>query len=97
MTNINIVYDDMYDDADIIAIPDFLVSAIEAIGQEFLFWIPTTDDEKYWIYIDGKKCSIAETIGFIDWLNSTYCKETEKAYIISQNTNYCPDYKIIEF
>ena len=83
MTKVNIVFDDFFDDADIIAVPDELVPKIEAIGQEFLHWDPPAEDSDYWVIIDGRKCCAAETTGFIKWLNSNYCANTEKAYILS--------------
>ena len=97
MTKVNIVFDDIFDDADIIAVPDELIPRIEEISQEFLFWKPSLDDKDNWLITDGKICLVKETDGFIKWLNSTYCKNIEKAYVIVRNTNYCPDYKIIEF
>lgn len=97
MTRINIVFDNFFDDADIIAIPDEIAFKIEAIGQEFLKWVPGATDSSYWTIIDGRKISVAETDGFIKWLNSKYCLRTEKAYVVNRNTRYCPEYKIIEF
>ena len=97
MTKINIVFDGMFDDADIIAVPDEIVSRIGEIGQEFLDWVPSAEDSDYWIIIDEQKCSVAETDGFIKWLNSVYCNNTEKAHVVARNTSYCPDYTIIEF
>ena len=97
MTRINIVFDDVFDDVDIIAIPDEISSKIEAIGQEFLHWVPNAKENDYWTIIDGKKYSVAETEGFIKWLNSGYCSETEKAYVVEAHTNYCPIYKVVAF
>lgn len=97
MTRVNIVFDGFYDDADIIAIPDEIVPNIKAIGQEFLHWVPTAEDSDYWSIVDGQKYAVAETVGFIKWLNAFYCSETEKAYIVASNTNYCPQYRIIRF
>lgn len=97
MTKVNIVFDNVFEDADIIAIPDEIASKIEAIGQEFLDWVPNAKDSDYWTIIDGKKYSVAETNGFIKWLNSYYCSKTEKAYVVTRNTNYCPLYKAIKF
>ena len=97
MTKVNIVFDGVLDDADIIAVPDAIASKIEAIGQEFLYWVPNADDSDYWIIIDGKKYSVAETTGFIKWLNSNYCLNMENAYIVNKNTHYCPQYPTIEF
>ena len=97
MTKVNIVFDNVFDDVDIVAIPDEISTKIEMIGQEFLDWVLNAKDSDYWMVIDGQKYSIAETNGFIKWLNSCYCSKIEKAYIVAQNTNYCPQYKVIEF
>ncbi|MBR5783450.1 MAG: hypothetical protein IKY33_04430 [Clostridia bacterium] len=97
MIKVNIVFDDIFDDTDIIAIPDEIFSHIEEIGQAFLHWVPTVEDPDYWTTIDGKKCVVAETDGFIKWLNATYCKDSEKAFVVARNTNYEPNLKIIEF
>lgn len=97
MTKVNIVFDDVFDDVDIIAIPDEIAYKIEEIGQEFLDWVPDPNDKDYWITINGNKCVVAETAGFIKWLNSYYCLEKGKAYVIATKTNFCPEYKTIEF
>lgn len=90
MTNINLVSDGNLDDADIIAVPDELVSVIEEIGAEFLRWVSTAEDSDYWTIIDGRRCVVAETNGFIKWINSCYCKYIEKACIVARNIKFCP-------
>ncbi len=97
MTKVNIVFDGVLDDADIIAIPDKIAPKIEAIGQEFLDWVSNANDSDYWVIIEGKKYSVAETSGFIKWLNTCYCSKIEEAYIVNKNTTYCPQYPTIEF
>lgn len=99
MTKVNIVFDNMFDDADIIAVPDILAADIEKIGQEFLWWVPSApaEDRDYWAFKNGRKYLITETDGFLKWLNARYCQKTEKAYVIARNTNYCPRYKTIAF
>ncbi len=97
MKKVNIVFDDIFDDADIIAIPDEILSHIEEIGQVFLDWVPTAEDPDYWKLINGRKCTIAETDGFIKWINATYCKTLEKCYVLARNTDYDPTLKIIAF
>lgn len=97
MTKINIVFDNVLEDADIIIVPDEIATKIEMIGQQFLDWVPNANDSDYWTIIDGRKCSVAETNGFIKWLNCHYCLDAEKARIIKKNTNYDPNYKILEF
>ncbi len=97
MRKVNIVFDDIFADADIIAIPEEIFSHIEEIGQEFLHWVPTAEDPDYWKLINGRKCTIAETDGFIKWMNATYCKTLEKCYVVASNTNHDPTLKIIKF
>lgn len=98
MTKINIVYDDMYCDADIVAVPDEIADHLGDLVSMFLDWSPPENDNDYWKTINGKKYLSIETIGFVKWLNNYHCKTMkEKAYIVVQNTNYCSDYNIIEF
>ena len=97
MIHINIVFDDLLDDADIIAVPDEIAPRIQEVGQEFLRWVPSAQDSMYWTEMDGRKCAIAETDGFIKWLNENYCKGLEKACVVARNTNYHPNLKTVEF
>lgn len=97
MQRVNVVFDDVLDDTDIIVIPDEIASNIVAIGQAFLQWLPAAKDDAYQIVIDGHKCLVAETDGFVKWLNARYCLGSEKAYIEVQHTRYCPQYKTVEF
>ncbi len=97
MKRVNIVFDDIFDDADIIAIPDEIFSHIEEIGQNFLHWVLTTEDPDYRKIINGRKCIIVESDGFIKWINATYCNSLEKSYVLARNTDYDPTLKIIEF
>lgn len=97
MININLVFDDEFDDVDIISVPNEIASKIEEIAHEFLCWIPTTNDKEYWITEDGRKVLVAETDGFIKWLNTFYCKSKEKAFVVERKTRYYPQYKTINF
>lgn len=76
---------------------DEIISQIEEIGQEFLDWIPNATEEDYWKIVNGKKYFVAETDGFIKWLNSHYCSKIEQSYVVARNVNYCSLYKVIEF
>ncbi len=97
MQRVNMVFDDALDDVDIIVVPDETASEIEAIGQAFLQWLPTATDDAYRTVIDGHVCPVAETDGFVKWLNARHCLGAEKAYIEVQHTHYCPQYKTVEF
>ena len=99
MVNINIVYEEQYEDTDIISLPDEIYADLNSIINEFMAFLKYApkDDSDYWIEIDGVLCSVLETVGFIKWLNNTYCMGTEKAVIIKQHTDYDPKYDMIEW
>lgn len=97
MIYVNIVYDDVYDDVDIIAIPQEIFLNLKNIINNFLNWIPPKDDSDYWVILDGDLCMMIESEGFLKWLNTNYCPKDKQAYIVKKNTYYCPEYKSIEF
>lgn len=97
MTKINIVFDDALNDVDIIAVPDNVAPKVEEICQEFLLWDAPDNDSDYWMVVGDRKYSVAETNGFIKWLNLYHCSESEKAFIVKEKTTYCPQYKTIYF
>ena len=98
MKKVNIVYDDMYSDVDIIAVPNEIADCLSELVPIFLDWTPPENDNDYWKIINGKKYLSIETRGFVKWLNYYHCKKLkDKAYIVIQNTNYCCDYNTIEF
>lgn len=64
MQRVNMVFDDALDDVDIIVVPDETASEIEAIGQAFLQWLPTSTDDAYRTMMpgrgDGRLCEMVE-------------------------------------
>lgn len=96
MTCINILFDELYDDVDIIMVPDEIACSIKELVRNFLDWIPPDDDEYGWCLINGKRCINKETMGFVKWLNSNYLNN-EKAYVLKQHVFYCPQYPTVEF
>lgn len=97
MIYFNVLYEDDKDDVDIICVPNHIAKTIESLSQLFLDWLPNADDGIYWTIINGKKCSVCETDGFIKWLNENYCKSGQKASIIHQHVRFVDGYKSIEF
>ncbi|MBQ4562351.1 MAG: hypothetical protein IJA55_08510 [Clostridia bacterium] len=99
MTNLNIVYDEEYNDTDIISVPEEIFNNLNTVVNEFMAYLDYApkDDIDYWVEIDGILCSNLETVGFIKWLNNTYCAGKEKAVIVKQHTDYDPKYKTIEW
>lgn len=96
MTNVNVLYDGRYGDVDIISVPNSIVGCIGNLAQEYLDWIPPDDDADSWIIINSRKCISKGAVGFVRWLNSTYCLDN-KAYIVSQNVPFCSKYLTVEF
>ncbi|MBQ1226126.1 MAG: hypothetical protein IIX75_03450 [Clostridia bacterium] len=99
MVKINIRYDDVNDDVDIVAIPAEIINILDEIVHAFLEWLPSAplNDSDYWVFIGEKRVSNCETEGFVKWLNNNYCTDDKKAFIVCQHTNYQPEYKSIEF
>ena len=97
MEKVNIVFDGAFDDVDIIVIPNEISDNIEKIGQEFLDWVPDAEDSDYWQNKNGIRLCVAETDGFIKWLNSFYCTGIKQAYVLERNTQYNPSFKCISF
>lgn len=98
MTKINIVYDEMYNDVDIISVPDEIASSMNDLAKLFLDWTPPESDSDYWVTINGKRCLSIETVGFVKWLNNHCCLYfDEKVCIVAQHTNYCKEYQTIDF
>ena len=98
MTKINIVYDEMYNDVDIISVPNEIAGSMNDLVLQFLDWTPPESDSDYWVNINGKRRLSIETVGFVKWLNNHCCLHLdEKARIEVQHTNYCKEYQTIDF
>ena len=100
MEKVNVIFGDDICDVDIIAIPKDIAQIIDTLAGIFSEWLlkdAPQNDNDYWVEINGKICSNLETKGFVKWLNSYYCNNDNKAYIVEQHTIYCSKYKCIEF
>ena len=97
MREIYLIFEDDYEDCDVICVPDFIADNAPRYGQLFCDWLANTTDESYFVDISGKKYLSCETEGFIRWLNNFYCNINEKAYIVKQHTSYLSGYTKIEF
>ena len=97
MQKVIIIYDENYDDCDIISVPDYIAKDIEKYGQTFCDWLLTTDDEYYYVYKNGRKYLNCETIGFLKWLNQFVCHKGLKAVLEEQHIQYRKGYPLLEF
>lgn len=99
MKKINLVFEGDLNDVDILLVPDSIYDNIDDLCQRFLDWeSPDLTDQDYWNYdkVWGL-VSVAETVGFVKWLNLYYCGQGEKVEIIKQHTRIDRHLKSIEF
>lgn len=96
MEPVCILFDDMYDDTDIISVPDVLYANIEELGQQFQWWLGKGEHDFWTTLPDGQRVLACETDGFVWWLNKQLgddCKE--KVKIVAQHVRYRPYLKTI--
>jgi len=95
---ITILYEEDYEDCDVISVPDEIGQKIDLYAQQFCDWLASdsiTDD--YYITINGKRYVNLETDGFVKWINKYLCNDNQSSYIEAQHIKYSPKYKTIEF
>lgn len=97
MTYFNILYEDDKDDVDIICVPHFIANKMTILAQDFLDWLPNAGEDIYWTVLDGRKVSVCETDGFVQWLNENYCRDTQKVFIVNQHVQFCDELGTVEF
>lgn len=97
MVYFNVLYENDKEDVDIISVPDYIAVRMYFLSQEFLDWLPNAINDIYWTIIDGRKCSVCETDGFVKWLNDNYCKNNQQVTIIKKHVRLVNEYNTIEF
>ena len=70
MQRINLVFDEEYNDADILLVPDW-------VAEQAFSW-----PMRYGAWLLSKGLTSMETEGFVDWLNAQIESETEKVCIL---------------
>lgn len=98
MEPVCILFDDMYDDTDIISVPDSLYDDIQELGRQFPWWLEKGEHDFWVTSPNGKRYLNCETDGFVWWLNKQLgddCKE--KVKIVAQHVRYRPYLKTIHW
>ena len=98
MKLVNLLYDDDYDDVDIICVPDAVANNIGSVVGKFQRWIADERNvHSYWTTSRlGFKSLAIDTDAFIWWLNEHY-NDCESAYIVYQHVKYCEELPTAEF
>ena len=98
MEPVCILFDDMYDDTDIISVPDVLYANIEELGQQFQWWLGKGEHDFWVTSPNGERYLTLETSGFVWWLNKRLGDDSkEKVKIVAENVRYRPYLKTVEF
>ncbi len=93
-----ILYAELYDDADIIAVPDVLKSNIKELGQQFCRWLEKGEHNFWTTSPSGERYPSLETDGFVWWLNKQLGDDHhEKARIVEQHVRYRPELETVIF
>lgn len=97
MEFVYIVYEDMYEESDLICVPSTVFERISQLAQEFLNWLPDAGDPEYYEYTNGRKVIVCTTDGFVKWLNSYVCNHPMVCQVVSRGIPCKYDHKIVEF
>ena len=93
-----ILFAELYDDADIIAVPDRLYVNIQELGQQFCRWLEKGEHDFWVTSPNGKRYLNLETDGFVWWLNKPLGDDSnEKVKIVEQHVRYRPELKTVVF
>ena len=99
MKCINIVYDDEYEDVDIVRVPRWVADDIESILQEFNEWlsIPTNKQQFLRRHTDGRMVLSIDTPDFLWWLENIKIAEKHTTEIVKHHTIFDPNLPTAEF
>jgi len=85
MRKINLVFDEVYDDADILLVPDW-------VAEEAWHW-----PMRYGTWLVAQGRIDMETEGFVEWLNAQIDSEAEKVRILQQHVTVSAAEPSIDF
>ena len=98
MKLVSILFDYVYNDADVIAVPDSLYDNIQELGQQFCRWLEKGEHDFWVTSPNGKRYLNLETDGFVWWLNKQLGDDSkEKVKIVEQHVRYRRKLKTIHW
>ena len=72
MKRVNIIYDNEYNDVDIICVPDRAVKDVEELGNQFFQWIEEHPGPWHKVTEDGMDYIEQDTDLFLYWANTIW-------------------------
>lgn len=99
MKNINIVYEEDYEDVDIVQVPDDIADDIDLVVNEFFKWVAIPENHiRFQIEnAEGKTVLNIDTEEFLWWLNHIKITDESRAIIIKQHTSVCLEWPVADF
>ncbi|MBQ8555157.1 MAG: hypothetical protein IJ438_04695 [Clostridia bacterium] len=85
MQKINLIYDEAYEDANILLVPDW-------VAEQAFYW-----PMRYGSWLASQRCTDMETEGFVEWLNARITSEEEKVRILQQHVAVSKSEPSIDF
>ncbi len=99
MKKVYVVFDDEFDDVDILLVPDNIADNIERVVWEFNQWLRIPENRSRFVVkgVNGYGIISINTEEFLWWLNHVRIDTTQKAAILTQHTKLVSDYPRAEF
>ena len=85
MKKIHLVYDECYEDADILCVPDWVCEQAVSLPGRY----------SKWLHEQGR--NDMETEGFIEWLNAHITSDAEKVLLLAQHVSVSENEPSISF
>ena len=88
MKMINVVFDEVYNDVDLLRVPSEIADSIELVVREFNYWLSDPNNQKPFLVPYGNKRMVlgVGTNEFLWWLNHVKIIDGDKATIVKQHT-----------
>jgi len=84
---VNIVFNEIERDWDIVDIPDILANSIESIHRQFVDWVyDEANNSRFMICMNDIERHVYELDDFLEWLNARFAQKVNgEAKIVSRN------------
>lgn len=99
MRLVNLLFDEEYEDVDLISVPDGIADSIDTIAQQFFRWLGDPENARrfYVTLPDGKDVLSVDTKEFVWWLNHVFLPAGQTAEIVTQHTSHHSEYPTANF
>lgn len=99
MRPVNLLFDEEYEDVDIISVPDEIADSINDIAQQFFSWLGNPENaRRFYVKLpNGKESLGIDTKEFVWWLNHVFLPAGQAAGIVTQHTSHHPEYPTANF